>query len=84
MSIRSLPGSSAASYQVSTFPSPSVVFWTKVSVRYHLPTYRSRIWPRSSTPVFGGSVIRVDEGADARVARESRAWITDPPGMGFE
>ena len=37
MSIRSLPGSSAASYQVSTFPSGRVVFWTKVRVRYHLP-----------------------------------------------
>ena len=32
MSIRSLPGAESASYQVSTLPLGSVVFWTKVRV----------------------------------------------------
>jgi hypothetical protein len=37
-SMRSLPGISAASYQVSERPSGKLVFCTNVSVRYHLPS----------------------------------------------
>src|SRR5687768_11470909 len=60
MSMRSLPGSSSASYQVSTLPSGRVVFCVKVRVRYHLPAYRSRIRATSSSPFFGGGVAAAD------------------------
>src|SRR5882672_10784473 len=55
MSIRSLLGISRASYQVSTEPSPLVVFCTNVAVRYHLPSYLVLICWRISRPVGAGA-----------------------------
>jgi hypothetical protein len=50
-----LAGIVPASYQVSGARSGKLVVCTKVSVRYHLPAYRSCIWRTRSSPDLGAA-----------------------------